>query len=147
MSLSPRFRKGRKKAARMAKVPCGLFLLLCMVTREGMVRKNMCAKIWWFGSFLVTLPTKTEIQKDIMATIILQVPDESLVPKVKQACKMLMGVASVKIQREKAKPQLYDPETGLYLNDASIKVIEDAVKGKGVTQYNSLKDFYKEMGL
>ncbi len=107
----------------------------------------MCAKIWWFGSFLVTLPTKTEIQKDIMATIILQVPDESLVPKVKQACKMLMGVVSVKIQREKAKPQLYDPETGLYLNDASIKVIEDAVKGKGVTQYNSLKDFYKEMGL
>ena len=112
-----------------------------------MVRKNMYAKIWWFGSFLVTLPTKTEIQKDIMATIILQVPAESLVPKVKQACKMLMGVASVKIQREKAKPQLYDPETGLYLNDASIKVIEDAVKGKGVTQYNSLKDFYKEMGL
>ena len=86
-------------------------------------------------------------EKDIMATIILQVPDESLVSKVKQACKMLMGVSSVKIQREKAKPQLYDPETGLYLNDASIKVIEDAMKGKGVTQYDSLKDFYKEMGL
>ena len=27
-----------------------------------------------------------------MATIVLQVPDENLVSKVKQACKMLMGV-------------------------------------------------------
>ena len=33
-----------------------------------------------------------------MATIVLQVPDESLVTKVKQACKMLMGVTSVKVQ-------------------------------------------------
>ena len=32
VSQSPRFRKGRKKAAHMAKVPCGLFFLLCMVT-------------------------------------------------------------------------------------------------------------------
>lgn len=58
MSLSPPVQKGEEEiAAHMAKVPCGLFLLLCMVKREGMVRKNMCAKIWWFGSFLVTLPT------------------------------------------------------------------------------------------
>jgi len=34
-----------------------------------------------------------------MATLILQVPDESLVSKVKQACKMFRGVASVKVQR------------------------------------------------
>ena len=34
-----------------------------------------------------------------MATIILQVEDESLVAKVKQACKMLMGVTSVKVQK------------------------------------------------
>lgn len=37
-----------------------------------------------------------------MATIVLQVPDESLVAKVKQACKMLVGVASVKVERTKA---------------------------------------------
>ena len=35
-----------------------------------------------------------------MATIVLHVPDESLVSKVKQACKMLMGVSSVKVQKE-----------------------------------------------
>ena len=34
-----------------------------------------------------------------MATLVLQVPDESLVAKVKQACKMLIGVTSVKIQK------------------------------------------------
>ena len=34
-----------------------------------------------------------------MATIVLQVPDENLVSKVKQACKMLMGVSSVKVQK------------------------------------------------
>ena len=35
-----------------------------------------------------------------MATIVLQVPDESLVAKVKQACKMLIGVTSVKTSEE-----------------------------------------------
>ena len=34
-----------------------------------------------------------------MATLILQIPDESLVQKVKQACKMIVGVASVKVQK------------------------------------------------
>lgn len=30
-----------------------------------------------------------------MATIVLDIPDESLVQKFKQACKMIVGVASV----------------------------------------------------
>ena len=33
----------------------------------------------------------------------LNVPDESLVSKIKQACKMLQGVASVKGQRSKSE--------------------------------------------
>lgn len=44
-----------------------------------------------------------KISKD-MATLVLQVPDESMVTKVKQACKMLMGVTSVKVQKT-AKPR------------------------------------------
>ena len=40
-----------------------------------------------------------------MATIILQVQDESLVAKVKQACKMLMGVTSVKTQKTPAQTE------------------------------------------
>lgn len=81
-----------------------------------------------------------------MATLVLQVPDESLVSKVKQACKMLLGVASVKVQKE-AKSFMYDPETGCYLNDKTMKALEDAHKGIGVTTYESLEDFYKEMGI
>jgi hypothetical protein len=42
-----------------------------------------------------------------MATLVLQIPDESLVSKVKQACKMIMGVASIKVQKD-AKPKEYD---------------------------------------
>ncbi|MBQ8657369.1 MAG: hypothetical protein IJ527_10045 [Prevotella sp.] len=73
-----------------------------------------------------------------MATIVLQVPDESLVSKVKQACKMLMGVASVKVQ----KPKEYD-----ITKTAHYKAAMDDVKNGRVTTYASLEDFYKEMGL
>jgi hypothetical protein len=40
-----------------------------------------------------------------MATILLNVPDESLVSKIKQACKMLQGVASVKVVSKREKSQ------------------------------------------
>ena len=82
-----------------------------------------------------------------MATLVLQVPDENLVQKVKQACKMLVGVASVKVQKTTAKDKsrLYDPETGEYLNDETMKVIEDAHKGIGVTHYDSVDDMFKSI--
>lgn len=76
-----------------------------------------------------------------MATIVLQVPDESLVSKVKQACKMLIGVSSVKLQKE-TKPKSYD-----ITKTAGYREAMDDVKHGRVTHYESLKDFYKEMGL
>ena len=76
-----------------------------------------------------------------MATIILQVPNENLVSKVKQACKMLMGVTSVKVQKE-SKPKQYD-----ITKTAGYREAMDDVKHGRVTHYDSLKDFYKEMGL
>ena len=76
-----------------------------------------------------------------MATLILQIPDESLVTKVKQACKMLMGVTSVKIQKP-AKPKEYD-----ITKTAGYREAMDDVKHGRVYHYDSLKDFYKEMGL
>lgn len=108
-----------------------------------------------------------------MATLVLQIPDENLVNKVKQACKMLVGVTSVKVvskreksqaclsssEREQAQAQikvqkpakekcrLYDPETGEYLNDKTMKVIEDALKGKNVTSYASADDMFKALGI
>ena len=86
-----------------------------------------------------------------MATIVLQIPDESLVSKVKQACKMIVGVASVQLQRpEKKKTRIYDPETGEYMNDRAVRDIEQALddaKHGRLTTYNSVDEFFKEMGL
>lgn len=76
-----------------------------------------------------------------MATLVLHIPDESLVQKVKQACKMIVGVASVKVQKE-SKPKEYD-----ITKTAGYREAMDDVKNGRVYHYDSLKDFYKEMGL
>ena len=76
-----------------------------------------------------------------MATLVLQVPDESLVSKVKQACKMIVGVASVR-RLQPAKKKVYD-----ITKTAGYREAMDDVKHGRVTHYDSLKDFYKEMGL
>jgi hypothetical protein len=73
-----------------------------------------------------------------MATIVLQVPDESLVTKVKQACKMLMGVASVKVQ----KPKEYD-----ITKTAGYKAAMDDVKNGRVTEYDSVEDLFQKLGI
>ena len=76
-----------------------------------------------------------------MATLVLQIPDENLVNKVKQACKMIVGVASVKVQKP-AKEKEFD-----ITKTAGYREAMDDVKNGRVTHYDSLKDFYKEMGL
>ena len=71
------------------------------------------------------------------------VEDISMLRDIKKAISMLKGVTKVKAQRP--KPRLYDPETGEYLNDETMKVIEDAHKGIGVTQYDSVDDMFKSI--
>lgn len=47
-----------------------------------------------------------------------------------------------KIERKRAaKPRLHDPETGDSLNDATMKVIEDARKGKDVIEVGSMDEY------
>ena len=96
-----------------------------------------------------------------MATIVLQVPDESLVSKVKQACKMLMGVSSVKVlsKREKSdacidssereaarrnvkvqKPKEYD-----ITKTAHYKAAMDDVKNGRVYHADSVDDMFKDI--
>ena len=48
-----------------------------------------------------------------------------------------------KIERKRTKPRLYDPETGECLNDATMKVIEDARKGKNVIEVGTMDDYLK----
>jgi hypothetical protein len=48
------------------------------------------------------------------------------------------------IERKRtAKPRLYDPETGDCLNDATMKVIENARKGKDVIEVGSMDEYLK----
>ncbi len=76
-----------------------------------------------------------------MATLILQVPDESLVSKVKQACKMLLGVTSVKVQKE-AKPKEYD-----ITKTAGFREAMDDIENGRVSTYESVDDLFKELGI
>lgn len=76
-----------------------------------------------------------------MATLVLQVPDESLVSKVKQACKMLLGVTSVKVQKE-AKPEEYD-----ITKTAGFKEAMDDIENGRVSTYDSVDDLFKELGI
>ena len=76
-----------------------------------------------------------------MATIVLQVPDESLVSRIKQACKMLLGVTDVKIHRTpKAKV------TDITQTEGFKEAIEDVKQGR-ITQYDSVKDLFDELGI
>lgn len=74
-----------------------------------------------------------------MATIILQIPDETLVSKVKQACKMLVGVTSVKIQKD-AKPKNIDVTKTAGFREA----MEDVKNGR-VYQADSVDDMFKKI--
>ena len=75
-----------------------------------------------------------------MATIVLQVEDESIVAKVKQACKMLMGVTSVKVQKTS---QRVDDIT----KTADYKAAMDDVKHGRVTEYDSVEDLFEKLGV
>ena len=76
-----------------------------------------------------------------MATIVLPVPDESLVSKVKSACKMLVGVASVKVLKA-TKEKDYD-----ITKTAGYREAMDDVKNGRVTTYDSVDDMFKKLGI
>ena len=73
-----------------------------------------------------------------MATIVLQVPDENLVSKVKQACKMLMGVSSVKVQKAPSKVEDIT-------KTAHYKAAMDDVKNGRITHHDSVDDMFKNI--
>ena len=68
------------------------------------------------------------------------------IANVTRAIRMLRGVTDIRPAKAKAKkPRLYDPETGEYLNDKTMKAIEDAHKGIGVTHYDSVDEMFKSI--
>ena len=74
-----------------------------------------------------------------MTTLVLQVADESLVQKVKQACKMLVGVTSVKVQRP-VKEKVYD-----ITKTAGYREAMDDVKNGRVYHADSVDDMFKQI--
>ena len=74
-----------------------------------------------------------------MATIILQIPDESLVSKVKQACEMLVGVTSVKVQKD-TNPTEYD-----VTKTAGFREAMDDVEHGRVYHADSVDDMFKQI--
>ena len=71
-----------------------------------------------------------------MATLILHIPDESLVQKVKQACKMIVGVASVKEQKTKTLD---------ITKTAGYREAMDDVKNGRVYHADSVDDMFKQI--
>lgn len=76
-----------------------------------------------------------------MATIVLDVQDDSLLTQIKKACQLLKGVTSVKVHRT-PKVKIDD-----ITKTSGYKEAMEDIKHGCVTEYASLKDFYKEMGL
>ena len=74
-----------------------------------------------------------------MATIVLDVQDESLLTQIKKACQLLKGVASVKVQR---KPKNED-----ITKTAGYKEAMDDIKHGRVYTYDSVDQLFEELGL
>ena len=85
----------------------------------------------------------TTTQAPAAAQLLVTISDLSMVNDIKKAISMLKGVTTVK--KQKTRPRLYDPETGKYLNDETMKAIEDAHNGIGVTHYDSVDDMFKSV--
>ena len=79
--------------------------------------------------------------------LIVTVDGSTNIANVTRAIKMLRGVTAIRPAKPRIKkPRLYDPETGEYLNDKTMKAIEDVRSGKDKgTTYSSFEEFEKAM--
>ena len=73
--------------------------------------------------------------------LLISISDMSMLKDIKKAISMVKGVTEVKTQ--KPKQRLYDPETGKYLNDKTMKLIKDVHSGKEpVYEADSVDDMF-----
>ena len=81
----------------------------------------------------------TNIPRQLLVTV----DGSTNIANVTRAIKMLRGVTTIKLAKTATrKPRLYDPETGEYLNDKTMKAIEDVRSGKEPTyEMNSMEEF------
>jgi hypothetical protein len=106
-----------------------------------------------FKNFLYICSRYNTLMRIIMATmtfprqLLVTVDDNTNIANLTRAIRMLRGVTAIKPAKSAAqKPRLYDPETGEYLNDKTMKAIEDVRSGKDKgTTYESFEEFKKAM--
>lgn len=86
----------------------------------------------------------TRTQSPVAGQLLVSISDLSMLKDIKKAISMLKGVTAVK--KQKIKLRLYDPETGEYLNDETMKLIEDVHSGKEpVYQAESVDDMFQKI--
>lgn len=90
-----------------------------------------------FAGKFVYLHRRNEIT--IMATITLTVQDESLLNKIKQACQMIKGVGSVKVEKN-SKAKKYDVTQTAGFREA----LKDVEEGR-VYHANNAEDMFKQI--
>ena len=76
-----------------------------------------------------------------LATIVLDVQDESLLTQIKKACQLLKGVTSVKVQR---KPNVKNEDI---TQTAGYKEAMDDIKHGRISTYDSVDQLFEELGL
>lgn len=100
---------------------------------------------------LIFAPTEQIIPKDMITTAATKASPNTFTLTIPKADVSFFKTMAKKMgwtieRKRNVKPRLYDPETGDYLNDATMKVIEDARKGKNVIEVGSMDDYLKLVG-
>lgn len=80
----------------------------------------------------VAIPTAAQFD-----TFTLSIPKDEVSFFKKMAKKMGWSIE----KKKKERPRLYDPETGEYLNDETMKTIEDTMNGKGIAWSGTAEEF------
>ncbi|MBO5602974.1 MAG: hypothetical protein J5957_10330 [Prevotella sp.] len=75
-----------------------------------------------------------------MASIILNISDESLLTQIKKACMLLKGVTSVKVQKNL-------DENKDVTKTAGFKAAMKDIEAGRVSCYNSVDDLFNELGI
>ena len=86
-----------------------------------------------------------------MATYAITLNERTASGRALKAYLQALGVfISKSTPKARPKARVYDPETGLYMNDRAVRDIElalDDAKHGRLKTYDSVDDFFKEMGL
>lgn len=83
-----------------------------------------------------------------MTAITINIPNRevSFFKKIMAKMGWTYSIADEPVKTATPKPRLYDPETGEFLNDKTMKVIEDVRSGKDKgTTYATFEEFEKAM--